>query len=117
MRHQHNRMQQDEPLPTRGRVSTKGSCADDDKDEDEEELQTDISYLCKLFAGDPRRLVAIGRVYVIGSTIHTMSLREGLSRVVVEKLDMQMMRCQSPRQRLDFWGRHSVHLLHDVQIS
>ena len=73
-------MQQDETLPmqqeeTRGRVSTKGSCADEDKEEDEEELQTHISYLCKLFAGDPPRVVAIGRVYAISSTIHTLSLR------------------------------------------
>jgi len=47
MTQQHNPMQQDEALPTHGRVSTKGSCADDDEDEDEddEELQTDISYL------------------------------------------------------------------------
>ena len=78
-------MEQDELLPTCGRVSTKGSCADDKEDEDEEELQTDISYLCKLFAGDPPRLVAIGRVYATGSTIHTVSLRESLIRVVIDK--------------------------------
>ena len=45
MSQQHNPMQQDKALPTRGRVSTKGSCADNDEDKDEEELQTDISYL------------------------------------------------------------------------
>jgi len=74
MTQQHNPMQQDETLPmqqeeARGKVSTKGSCADDDEDkdedEDEEELQTHISYLCKLFAGDPPRVVAIGRAYAI----------------------------------------------------
>ena len=43
------------------------------------ELQTHILYLCKLFAGDPPRVVAIGRVYATGSTIHTLSLRENLS--------------------------------------
>jgi len=64
MSQQHNPMEQDEALPTRGRVSTKGSCADDDEDEDEEELQTDISYLCKMLAGDPPQLVAIERVVV-----------------------------------------------------
>jgi len=67
MTQQHNLMQQDEALPmqqdeTRDRVSTKGSFADDDEDEDEEELQTYISYLYKLFVGDPPRVVAIGRV-------------------------------------------------------
>jgi len=83
-------MQQDE---ARGRVSTKGSCVDDDKDKDEEELQTDISYLCKLFAGEPLRVVTIGRVYATGSTIHTLSLREDLSRVVVEKVKVAVSRC------------------------
>jgi len=41
---------------------------------------------CKLFVGDPPHLVAIGIVYATGSTIHTVSLREGLSRVIVEKV-------------------------------
>jgi len=91
MTRQHNPMQQDETLPkqqeeARGRASTKGSCADDDEDEDEEELQTHISYLCKLFTGDHPRMVAIGIVYATVSTIHTLSLREDLSRVDVEKV-------------------------------
>jgi len=78
MTQHHNPMQQDETLPmkqeeARGRVSTKGSCVDDD--EDEEELQTHISYLCKLFARYPPRVVAIGRVCATGSTIHTLLLR------------------------------------------
>jgi len=124
MTQQHNPMQQDETVPMQqeeacGSVSTKGSCADDDEDEDEDELQTHISYLCKLFAGDPPRVVAIGRVYATGLTIHTLSLREDLSRVVVEKVKVAdpMPRCQSPHQRLDLWGRHSVHLLHGLHIS
>jgi len=60
MNQQHNPMQQDETQPIRGRVSTKGSFVDDNEDEDVEELQIDISYLCKLFAGDPPRLVGLG---------------------------------------------------------
>jgi len=90
-------------LPTRGRISTKGSCVDDD--EDEEELQTDISYLCKLFAGDPPRLVAIGRVYATGLTIHTVSLKEGLSRVVVEKVRHANVEVQEPRSEVRFVGQ------------
>ena len=80
MTQQHNPMQQDEALPmqqdeARGRVSTKDSCADDDEDEEKEELQTHISYLGKIFVGDPPRVVAIGRLYATGSTIHTLSLK------------------------------------------
>jgi len=94
-------MQQDEALPTRSRVSTKGNCADDD----EEELQTDISYLCKLFAGDPLRLVVIERVYAIGSTIHTVLLREGLSRVVVKKVRHADVEVPEPMSEVRFVGQ------------
>jgi len=71
MTQQHNPLQQDETLPMQqelahSRVSIKGSCDDGDEDEDEEELQTYISYLCKLLAEDPPCMVAIGRVYATG---------------------------------------------------
>jgi len=82
----HNPMQLDEALRTRGRVSIKDCCADDDEDEDEEKLQTDISYICKLFTRDHPRLVAIGRVYATGLKIHIVSLREGFSRMVIGKV-------------------------------
>ena len=95
-------MQQDE---ARGRVSTKGSCVDDDKDKDEEELQTDISYLCKLFAGEPLRVVTIGRVYATGSTIHTLSLREDLSRVIVEKVKVIDAEVLEPTSEVRFVGQ------------
>jgi len=36
--------------------------------------------------GDPPRLVAIGRVYATGSTIHTVPLEDGFARVVVEEV-------------------------------
>jgi len=108
MTQQHNPMQQDETLPmqqeeARGRVSTKGSCAGDD--EDEEELQTHILYLCKLFARDPPRVVAIGRVYATGSTIHTLSLREDLSRVVVEKVKVADAEVPEPTSEIRFVGQ------------
>jgi len=110
MTQQHNPMQQDETLPmqqeeARGRVSTKGSCADDDEDEDEEKLQTHISYLCKLFAEDPPRVVAIGRVYATGSTIHILSLREDLSRVVVEKVKVVDVEVPEPISEIRFVGQ------------
>jgi len=95
-------MQQEQ---ARGRVNTKGSCADEDEDEDEKELQTHISYLCKLFAGDPPRVVVIGRVYAIGSTIHTLSLREDLSRVVVEKVKVADAEVPEPTSDIRFVGQ------------
>jgi len=45
-------------LPTRGRASTRGSCATSDEEE-EEDTNTDTSYRCKLFVGDLPRLVAV----------------------------------------------------------
>jgi len=103
-------MQQDEALPmqqeeARGRVSTKGSYADEDEDEDEEELQTHISYLCKLFAGDPPHVVTIGRVYATGSTIHTLSLREDLSIVVIEKVKVADAEVPEPTSEVRFVGQ------------
>jgi len=87
----------------RGRVSTKGSCVDDD--EDKEKLQTHISYLCKLFVGDPPRVVAIGRVCATGSTTHTLSLREDLSRVVVEKVKVVDAEVSEPTSEIRFVGQ------------
>jgi len=103
-------MQQDEALPKQqdeahGRVSTKGSCADDNKDGDEEKLQTHISYLCKLFTGDPPRAVVIGRVYATGSTIHTLLLREDLSRVVIEKVKVADAEVPEPTSEVRFVGQ------------
>jgi len=72
-------------LPTRGRASTKGSCAASDEEE-EEETNTDTSYRCKLFVGDPPRLGAIGRVFPTSSTLHTMPLGDDFARVVVEEV-------------------------------
>jgi len=36
--------------------------------------------------GDPTRLVAIGRVYLATSTIHTVPLHDDFARVVIEKV-------------------------------
>jgi len=47
---QHTPLQEGVVLPTRGRVSTKGSCAAEDEEED---TNTDTSYRCKLYVGYP----------------------------------------------------------------
>jgi len=77
-------MHQDKVLPTRWRVSTKDSCAAEE--EDNEDTDIDISYRCKLFIGDPPRLVVIGRVYGTGSMINTVSLGDDFARVVIEEV-------------------------------
>jgi len=68
-------------LATGSAVSTKGSCAAEDEEDD---TNTDTSYRCKLFVGDPPQLVAIGWVLATSSTIHTVPLEDNLVRVVVE---------------------------------
>jgi len=77
--------QQHTPLQERvvPRVSTKGSCA---AEEEEEDTNTDTSYRCKLFIGNPPQLVAIRRVYVASSTIPTVPLGDDFVRVVVEEV-------------------------------
>jgi len=72
-------------VPTRGRASTKGSCAASDEEE-EEDTNTDTAYRCKLFLGDPPRLVAIGRVFPTSSTLHTVPLADDFGRLVVEEV-------------------------------
>jgi len=55
----------------RGQASTKGSCDVEDFEDDD----TESSYQCRLFVdGNPPRVVAIGRVYPGGSTIHTVPM-------------------------------------------
>jgi len=50
-------------------------------------------------------VVAIGRVYAIGSTIHTLSLREDLSRVVVEKVKVADAGVPEPTSKIRFVGQ------------
>jgi len=45
-----------------------------------------MSYRCKLFFGDPPRLVTIGRVYAAFLTIHTVPFQGDFARVVVEEV-------------------------------
>jgi len=71
-------------VPIHGKANTKGSCAAED--EEEEDTNTDTSYRCKLFVGDPPQLVAIGRVFSISLTLHTMPLGDDFARVVVKEV-------------------------------
>jgi len=80
---QHTPLQEGVVLPTRGRASTKGSCAAEDE---EEETNTDTSYRCNLYVGDPSQLVAIGKVFPAPSSLHTVRLGDDLSIVVVEEV-------------------------------
>jgi len=95
---QHTPIHEGVVLPTRGKASTKGSYAAEDNEED---TFTDTSYQCRLFAGDPPQLVAIGRVFAMSSTLHTVSLRDEFSRVVVEKVRQVDVEVPVPHQRLD----------------
>ena len=83
---QHTPLQEGVVLPTWGKASTKGSCVAEDEEEEEATLAIDTSYRCKLFAGDPPRLVAIGRVFSTSSTLHTVLVGDDFSRVVVEEV-------------------------------
>jgi len=83
---QHTPLQEGVVLPTRDKASTKGSCAAEDEEEEEDTLDVDTSYRCKLFVGDPPRLVAIGRVFSTSSTLHTVLVGDDFSRVVVEEV-------------------------------
>ena len=55
------------------------------EDDEEEVTETNISNRCKLYVGEASpRLVAIGRLYSRGSTMHTVQMSDDLARVVVE---------------------------------
>ena len=92
----------------------KRSCASEDEEED---TTIDMSYRCKLFVGDPPRLVVIGRVYATSSTIHTLPLGDDFAKVVVEEVRHADAEVPCPHQRLDLWERHLVHLLRGLHIS
>jgi len=72
---QHTPLQEGVVLPTRGRASTKGSCAAKDEEED---TNTDTLYRCKLYVGDLPQLLAIGRVFARSTMLHTVPLRDDI---------------------------------------
>ena len=68
---QHTPVHEHVELAISRRVNTKGSYVAEDEEDDR---NTDTSYRCKLFVGEPPQLVAIGKVYDNTSTIHTVPL-------------------------------------------
>jgi len=78
---QHTPVHEPVEIVTGRRVSTKGSCAIEDEEDD---TNTDTLYWCKLFVGVLPLLVAIGGVYASILTIHTVPLGHDFARVVVE---------------------------------
>jgi len=80
---QHTPMPKGVVLPTRERANTKGSCATEDEEED---TNTDTSYHCKLYVGDPSRLVTIRRLFARSSTLYIVLLGDDFCRVVVEEV-------------------------------
>jgi len=98
---QHTPLQEGVVLPTRGRASTKGSCAAEDEEED---TNTNTSYRCKLFVGDPPRLVVIGRVFVRSSTLHTVSLGDYFCWVVVEEVKQADSKVPMPTSEVRLMG-------------
>jgi len=95
----HTPLQEGVVLPTRGKTSTKGSCAVEDMEED---TFTDTSYQYKLFVGDPPRLVAIGRVFATSLTLHTVPLADEFSRVVVEEVRQADVEVPMPTSEVRF---------------
>jgi len=83
---QHTPLHEGVVVPTRGRASTKGNCVASDEEEKEEDTNTDTSYQCKLFVGDPPRLVAIGRVFPTSSMLHTVPLGDDFAIVVIKEV-------------------------------
>jgi len=98
---QHTPLQEVVVLPTRGRASTKGSCAAEDEEED---TNTDTSYWCKLFVRDPPRLVAIGRVFVGSLTLYIVQLGDDFCRVVVEEVKQVDVEVSMPTSEIRLVG-------------
>lgn len=76
--------------------SNKGSCSVDDIQNQFDDIQDqfddnpdqsdDIPDRCKLYVDNPYHLVAIGRIFNLGSVIHNKSLENDMVRVVVEEV-------------------------------
>ena len=67
-------------------MSTKGSCVGPDPSG--EQTVHDHMGLCELYIeGDPPRIVAIGRVFPGGSTIHGVPIQLDWTRVMVDQVE------------------------------
>jgi len=98
---QHTPLREHVELTIGRRVSTKGSCVAEDEEDD---TNTDTSYRCKIFVGDPPRLVAIGRVYATTLTIHMVPLGDDFVRVVVEYVRQENAKVLVPISEVRFVG-------------
>ncbi|KAL3618469.1 hypothetical protein CASFOL_037551 [Castilleja foliolosa] len=78
-----------EPLTPAG-MSAKGSCASDvmaSDQQDEHGVNDVVDGDCELYAEDPhKRLVAYGRIHVLGSSIHHRKMNDDEVRVSVERV-------------------------------
>ena len=92
------------------RVSTKGSCAATAADPLGEYTQTDASHQCELYVeDDPPRLVAIGRVFEGGLTIHGVPLQADWTRVVVDEVHDANAPVPFPNEEIQLVGRQAGH--------
>jgi len=115
---QHTPLQEGVVLPTCGRDSRKGSCAAEDEEED---TNTDTSYRCKLYVGDPPRLVVIERVFPAYSTLHIVPLGDDFARVVIEEVKKADAEVSVPTLEVTLVGEALgtfiawlTHLLHAI---
>ena len=77
-----------DPQPTARKVSTKGSCSptEDEAPVEDPPIQFDHLSEVELYVEDPLTLVAVGRVYVNGSTVHHKEIADDNIRVAVERV-------------------------------
>jgi len=75
------------------------------EDDEEEVTKTNISNMCKLYVGEvPPRLVAIGRLYPGGSTIHIVQMSDDLARVEVADVRNAINPIQVPIEEVKIVG-------------
>ncbi|CAJ1965162.1 unnamed protein product [Sphenostylis stenocarpa] len=90
------------------RVNTKGSCAATTIDPSGKYTQTDASHQCELYVeDDPPRLVAIGRVFEGGLTIHGVPLQAEWTRVVVDEVHDANAPVPFPNEEIQLVGQAS----------
>ena len=88
------------PLP----VSTKGSCVAEGEDILEEDIH-DVQNECRLYIEDPLRVVAFGKVYNLGPTIHHKQIDDDKVRVVVERVEEPNAPVPVPTEEVQIVGQ------------
>ena len=103
-----------QPPPVRSpiRASTKGSCDVIGGDLSGEDIDNNIQEQCELYIDEvPLRVVAIGKVYKLGSTIHHKTLQDDMLRVVVEQVQDANARVPVPTEEVKKVGEAPNHFL------